>query len=66
MSERIKIGLFSDTTNSIYRGPNHYEENNYIFKNKYEGTLDDFHGKEIILLDGQKVYELRYNGGVVR
>jgi hypothetical protein len=53
-------------TNSIYRGPNHYEENNYIFKNEYEGTLEDFHGKEIILLDGQKVYELRYNGGIIR
>jgi hypothetical protein len=53
-------------TNSIYRGPFHYQDNNYIFKNESEGTLDCFHGKEIIILDGQKVYELRYNGGAVR
>lgn len=51
---------------SIYRGPAHFKSGNYIFKNEYEGTLDCFHGKEIILMDGQKVYELRYNGGVVR
>lgn len=53
-------------TESIYRGPNHFESGNYIFKNEYEGTLDCFFGKEIILMDGQKVYELHYNGGVVR
>ncbi|MWC29679.1 DUF5680 domain-containing protein [Paenibacillus sp. MMS18-CY102] len=53
-------------TNSIYRGPTYYEEGPYIFKNEQEGTLDSFHGKEIILLGGQQVYELRYNGGIVR
>lgn len=53
-------------TKSIYRGPNHFESGNYIFKNEYEGTLDCFHGKEIILEDGQTVYELHYNGGIIR
>jgi hypothetical protein len=53
-------------TESIYRGPNLFESGNYIFKNEYMGTLDCFHGKEIILMNGQKVYELRYNGGIVR
>lgn len=53
-------------TNSIYRGPNYYESGTYIFKNEYEGTLDCFHGKEIILIGNKKVYELRYNGGIVR
>lgn len=53
-------------TKSIYRGPNHYESDNFVFNNEYEGTLDCFYGKEIILKDGQKVYELHYNGGVIR
>lgn len=53
-------------TNSIYRGPNYYELGAYIFKNEYEGTLDCFHGKEIILIGDETVYELRYNGGIVR
>ncbi|MFC7680231.1 DUF5680 domain-containing protein [Paenibacillus sp. GCM10028914] len=53
-------------TKSIYRGPKHFESDNYIFKNEYEGNIDCFHGNETILMDGQKVYELHYNGGVVR
>ncbi|MEH7461051.1 DUF5680 domain-containing protein [Bacillus thuringiensis] len=52
--------------NSIYRGPNYYESGDCIFKNEYEGTIDCFHGKEMILVDGQQVYELRYSGGIVR
>ncbi|WP_150266948.1 DUF5680 domain-containing protein [Paenibacillus tepidiphilus] len=54
-----------DTT-SIYRGPKHFETGNYIFNNEYGGTLDCFYGKEIILRDGHKVYELHYNGGIIR
>lgn len=53
-------------TKSIYRGPNRFESGNCIFNNEYEGTLDCFYGKEIILMGGQKVYELQYNGGGVR
>lgn len=53
-------------TKSIYRGPRIYESGRYIFKNEYEGTLDCFRGKEIILMGEQKVYELHYNGGVIR
>jgi hypothetical protein len=53
-------------TNSIYRGPNLFESGDFIFKNEYTGSLDCFHGKEIILMNGQKVYELQYNGGLVR
>nr|WP_231401787.1 DUF5680 domain-containing protein [Bacillus sp. 123MFChir2] len=49
-----------------HRGPNYYELGNCIFKNEYEGTIDCFHGKEMILMDGQQVYELRYSGGIVR
>lgn len=51
---------------TIYRGPSHFEENNYIFKNEYKGTLENFFGKEIILLEGQKVYELNYSGGIIK
>ncbi|WP_027410601.1 DUF5680 domain-containing protein [Anoxybacteroides tepidamans] len=51
---------------SLYRGPNRYEQNNCIYENEYYGTLDDFYGNETILVDGQKVYELRYNGGFIR
>ncbi|MCL6459327.1 MAG: DUF5680 domain-containing protein [Gorillibacterium sp.] len=62
----LRRALKQVDTNSIYRGPNHYQEDAYLYENEYEGTLEDFHGKEIIILDGDKVYELRYNGGIIR
>ncbi|CAH1208108.1 IS1595 family transposase ISBsp8 [Paenibacillus plantiphilus] len=62
----LRKALMLVDTDSIYRGPHRYVDNNYVFENEYEGTLDDFYGKEIILLDGQKIYELRYNGGMIR
>lgn len=49
-----------------YRGPNLFESGKYIFKNESEGSLDCFRGKEVILMDGQKVYELQYSGGIIR
>lgn len=53
-------------TNSVYRGPNHYEDKEYIYKNEYEGTLNRFYGRELILANNEIVYELRYHGGMVR
>lgn len=51
---------------SVYRGPKHFESGSYIFNNQHEGTHDCFRGNEIILMNGHKVYELQYNGGVSR
>ena len=62
----LRQALRSVDTNSIYRGPNYYKSGTYIFKNEYEGTLDCFQGKEIILIGDEKVYELKYSGGIVR
>ncbi|EMY4797232.1 DUF5680 domain-containing protein [Bacillus pacificus] len=62
----LRQALRSVDTNSIYRGPNYYKSGTYIFKNEYEGTLDCFQGKKIILIGDEKVYELKYSGGIVR
>jgi hypothetical protein len=51
---------------SIYRGPSFYQKQNYIYENQSNGTLDYFYGNETILIDGKKVYELRYSGGFIR
>lgn len=52
-------------TNFIYRGPQYYELGEYVYQNECEGTIDCFHGKEMILLDAKKVYELKYSGGII-
>lgn len=61
----LRQALRLGDTKSIYRGPDYFESSNYIYLNEYEGSLECFNGKEIILMDGQKVYELHYNGGVI-
>ncbi len=53
-------------TESIFRGPKHYESEDYAFHNEYEGTISCFQGKETIVREGKKVYELHYNGGIIR
>lgn len=59
----LQHSLRAADTNSIYRGPSRYAVDSFTYQNEYEGALDSFHGKELILLDGKKVYELRYSGG---
>jgi hypothetical protein len=49
-----------------YRGPQHFEDGPYTYKNTYHGTLELFYGEEYIFAHGQKVYELRYSGGYLR
>lgn len=62
----LRQALRQVDTASIYRGPNRYASENFLYENEAAGALDYFHGKEQILMDGQKVYELRYNGGLIR
>lgn len=62
----LQEALQLNDAHSIYRGPKHFQSGHYTFTNESDGNLDSFHGVEIILLDGQKVYELRYNGGLIR
>lgn len=31
-----------------YRGPKTYEKGKYLYKNKYEGTVDSFSGGEVL------------------
>jgi hypothetical protein len=61
---RVALRLVDET--SIYRGPNFFRKQNYTYENRYNGTLDNFYGNEAILIDGKKVYELRYCGGFIR
>lgn len=48
-----------------FRGPKKYKQSDYIYINKFEGKTDNFSGKEIITLKGEKIYEAKYLGGLV-
>lgn len=42
-----------------------FKEGEFEYKNEGEGTMDQFHGKESVLISKEKVYKLRYQGGSV-
>ena len=47
------------------RGPKEFSEGKYSYRNTWEGNLDEFFGKEVILQSGQKIYNATYTGGLV-
>jgi hypothetical protein len=48
-----------------YRGPRQWQDGPYTYQNDYEGTWERFCGEERILIAGEKVYKLRYSGGMI-
>lgn len=48
-----------------YRGPAVFIEDDFRYENKWNGSLDDFSGEEIIYLENRKIYSARYGGGLV-
>lgn len=47
------------------RGPKELKEDKFEYKNKWEGDLEKFSGKEFIYYDGEEVYSAEYAGGLV-
>jgi hypothetical protein len=47
------------------RGPNVIKFNGFVYQNNWSGDLERFSGKEIILKEGNIVYEASYTGGLV-
>lgn len=52
-------------TKRPFRGPSHFEEGEFEYFDKSEGTIDKFRGTEKILYKGEEVYKLEYHGGRV-
>ena len=49
-----------------FRGPEFYENQNYRYENKQDGSLDHFHGIEKIFEKNKEVYVLYYHGGILK
>lgn len=48
-----------------YRGPKELKEGKFIYKNQWQGSLDNYNGEEVILKNNQEVYRAKYLGGLV-
>ncbi len=47
------------------RGPTLYTHEQLTYQNSWEGDIDKFEGKEVILDNAKQIYEAKYNGGYV-
>jgi hypothetical protein len=45
------------------RGPQKYEEKDFLYENNWRGNLEDFVGEEKIFLGGNQIYFRNYLGG---
>ena len=61
----LKEALLRVPPEAPYRGPSRFEQGNYVFLCRSEGTPEWFQGNEQILYRGEQVYELRFHGGLV-
>jgi len=48
-----------------YRGPINLIIGDWIYKNKVKGTIEDFHGKEVIYFKNKIVFQQYYIGGLI-
>lgn len=61
----LKEALRAADEKNPYRGPEHYQAGNYVYKSSVSGSVDWFQGYEEILCEDKKVYECYFHGGLV-
>lgn len=47
------------------RGPKLFQEEDFVYKNKTIGNLENFIGEEVILKNNKQIYKMNYSGGLV-
>jgi hypothetical protein len=48
-----------------FRGPDEYQEGDFVYKDASEGDISQFSGEEVIFFQHKQVYVLMYHGGKV-
>ena len=61
----LKAALLRVPRETPYRGPARFENGNYTYLCKPEGSLEWFQGREEIRFGGKTIYELYFHGGTV-
>lgn len=62
----LKDALLNASDDSPYRGPAFYQDGEYTYHCKTEGSFEFYQGYEEILYCGKKIYECIFNGGILR
>ncbi|MBN1966853.1 MAG: hypothetical protein JW910_19525 [Anaerolineae bacterium] len=62
----LKAALRQVTADAPYRGPVEYRESDYVYTDTCNGEVTRFWGMEMITFQGRPIYDLRYQGGIIR
>lgn len=60
----MKVG--EDNSVLPLRGPRRFENGEYLYIFKSEGTIEDFNGVEEIFKNGKLIYRLQCHGGLIK
>lgn len=62
----LKAALMSVPREAPYRGAKTYSDGQYLYECDVDGDFEWFNGHEEISVDGNKIYECIYNGGIIK
>ncbi|WP_029587713.1 DUF5680 domain-containing protein [Bradyrhizobium sp. URHD0069] len=62
----LRKGLLGIHADRPFRGPSLFEDGHFRYVNTPEGDISEFRGEEEIYRSGERVYGLRYSGGIIR
>lgn len=61
----LKAALRAVLPEHPYRGPERFEQEEFLYCCQAQGSLAEFYGKETICYQGSLIYELRFHGGTL-
>lgn len=61
----LRAALRRVSADHIFRGPSEFKDDDFEYKNVFEGDFNAFYGTEVITRNSQVVYTLHYSGGTV-
>ena len=64
--EFLKKALLRVDKSMPFRGLKALDEGDFNYRNSASGSVEEFHGVEMILYQGKRVYELKYHGGIIK
>ncbi|MBX4201003.1 XRE family transcriptional regulator [Candidatus Parcubacteria bacterium] len=62
----LKKALLEVHESMPFRGPKELQDGDFIYSNSVADTKDSFRGEEVIFYKDEKIYELKYHGGLIK
>jgi hypothetical protein len=64
--EFLKLALLEVPAEGPFRGPAYFVKGEYEYYCQWQGSPDNFEGRETIELGGKQIYELVFHGGAIQ